>query len=173
MKKILCVLLCILLFGGCGFKKSKDVEKEPLSISGFRCTLRTTLNDIEITADAEYLVSGTIQMEITSPQTVSGMKINCNNGEYAVLYKNLELIVDGEKLPFRMICKSLEECINNAQGKIAQKDEKSESYFYSYNAQGHTCKLYVNPETKAFQKIVVDGIDTLYFENFIYVYGTN
>lgn len=173
MKKFLCVLLCILLSGGCSFKKTKDVEKEPLLISGFRCTLRTTLNDIDITADAEYMDSGTIHMEITSPQTVSGMQINCNNGEYAVHYKNLELIVDGEKMPFRMICKSLEECINNAQGKTAQKDEDSDSFIYSYNAQGHTCKLYVNPETKAFQKIAVDGIDTLYFENFTYVYGTN
>ena len=173
MKKILCVLLCILLFGGCGFKKSKDVEKEPLLISGFRCTLRTTINDIEFVADAEYMESGTIQMEITSPQTVSGMQINCNNGEYAIHYKNLELIINGEKLPFRMICKTLEECINNAQGIIPQKDENGKSLVYSYNAQGHTCKLYVNTETKVFEKITVDETDALHFENFTYVYGTN
>lgn len=173
MKKILCSFLCVLLLCSCTNLKSKDVEKEPLSISGFTCVMRTTLNDIQITANAEYLASGTIQIEIITPETVNGMQINCTNGEYTVKYKNLDLTVSGEKMPFNMICRSLEECINNAQGKTPTKDENSESIIYSYTAEGHTCKLYVNPETKAFEKIAIDGIDTLYFENFQYVYGTD
>lgn len=172
MKKFLCVLFSILLLGGCT-SKSKDVETEPLSISGFSCILRTTFNDIEITANAEYMASGTINMTFTAPETVKDMQINCTNGEYTVNYKNLELTVNGDKMPFNMVCRGLEECINNAQGKTPEKDENSESIIYSYTAEGHTCKLYVNAETKAFEKIAIDGIDTLYFENFQYVYGTD
>lgn len=172
MKKFLCVLFSILLLGGCT-SKAKDVETEPLSISGFSCILRTTFNDIEITADAEYMASDTINMTFTSPEAVKGMQINCTDGEYTVNYKNLELTVNGDKMPFNMVCRGLEECINNAQGKTPTKDENSESIIYSYTAEGHTCKLYVNSETKAFEKIAIDGIDTLYFENFQYVYGTD
>lgn len=173
MKKFLCILFSILLFGGCTNLKSKDVETEPLSISGFSCILRTTFNDIEITANAEYMASGTINMTFTSPEVVKSMQINCTGGEYTVHYKNLELKVNGDKMPFNMVCRGLEECINNAQGKTPEKDENSESIIYSYTAEGHICQLYVNPETKAFEKIAIDGIDTLYFENFTYVYGTD
>lgn len=171
MKKFLCSFLCILLLCGCADKKSKEVEKEPLSVSGFSCILRTTLNDIDITANAEYTASGAINIEFTAPKTVNGMQINCSDGEYTVHYKNLELTVNGDKMPFNMFCRLLEECINNVQGKAPQNDENGESTVYSYTADGHTCKLYVNSETKAFEKIETDGVDTLYFENFQYVMG--
>ncbi len=172
MKKFLCVLFSILLLGGCT-SKTKDVEKEPLSISGFSCILRTTFNNMEITANAEYMLPNTIQVNFTAPETVNGMQINCTNGEYTMYYKDLELTVNGDKMPFNMVCRGLEECINNAQGETPEKDENSESIIYSYTAEGHTCKLYVNPETKAFEKIAIDGIDTLFFENFTYIYGTD
>lgn len=171
MKKFLCSFICILLLCSCTNKNSKDVENEPLSISGFSCAIRTTLNDIEITADAEYLASGTINMTFTAPATVNGMQINCTGGEYTVHYKNLELTVSGEKMPFNMVCRGLEECINNAQGKTPEKEENSESLIYTYTAEGHVCKLYINPDTKYFEKIAIDGIDTLYFENFEYIMG--
>jgi len=164
MKKFLCSFLCILLLCGCGNGKSKDVETEPLSISGFCCVIRTTLNGIEIIANAEYLASGTINMTFTAPETVNGMQINCTDGEYAVHYKNLELTVSGEKMPFTMLCRSLEECINNAQGKTPEKEENTQSLIYTYTAEGHVCKLYLNPETKYFEKVAIDGVDTLFFE---------
>lgn len=173
MKKFLCSIFCILLLCNCTNLKTKDAEKEPLSISGFRCVLRTTLNELEIIANAEYMVSGIINMTFTAPETVKGMQINCTNGEYTVQYKGLELTVNGDKMPFNMICHSLEACINNAQGKTPTKDENSESIIYSYTAEGHSCNLYANPETKAFEKISIDGIDTIFFENFEYVYGTD
>ncbi len=172
MKKILCVLFSILLLGGCA-SKTKDVENEPLSISGFTCTVRTTFNSLEIAANAEYSLNGTIQMEFTSPETVNGMQINCKDGEYTVRYKNLELAVNGDEMPFNMVCRGLDECINNAQGKTPEGDEAGESLVYSYTAEGHICKLFVNRETKAFEKISVDGFDTLFFENFTYIYGTD
>lgn len=171
MKKFLCAFLCILLLCSCTDGKSKDVEKEPLSVSGFCCVVRTTLNGIDITANAEYSASGAINIEFTAPKTVNGMQVNCSDGEYTVYYKNLELTVNGDKMPFKMLCRCLEECINNVQGKTPQNDENGESIIYSYTAEGHTCKLYVNPETKAFEKVAIDGVDTLYFENFQYVMG--
>lgn len=173
MKKFLCSLLCLLFLCSCTDLKSKDVENEPLSISGFTCVIRTTFNGISIIANAQYTLPNAISMDFTAPETVKGVQINCTDGVYAVKYKNLELTVDGDKMPFNMICRELETCINNAQGKTPQKDEKSESFVYSYTAEGHTCQLFVNPDTKAFEKIAIDGIDTLFFENFTYMYGTD
>lgn len=173
MKKFLCSLLCLLFLCSCTDLKSKDVENEPLSISGFTCTIRTTFNDLSITANTQYTLPNTITLEMTAPETVKDMQINCTDGVYTVQYKGLELTVDGDKMPFNMVCRGIEECINNAQGKTPIKDEKSESLVYSYTTEGHTCQLFVNPETKAFEKITVDGIDTLFFENFTYIYGTD
>lgn len=173
MKKILCSLLCVLLLYGCTDLKSKDVENEPLSISGFTCTLRTTFNGIVITANAQYTLPDTIMMDFTSPETVNGMQINCTGGEYTVYYKELEITVNSKQIPFDMVCRGLEECINNAQGQIPDSEETSESLVYSYTADGHTCKLYINRDTKEFQKIAIDGVDTLFFENFTYIYGTD
>lgn len=173
MKKFLCVFMMLLLLCSCTDLKSKDVENEPLSISGFTCVIRTTFNDIDVVSNVQYILPNTIIMDFTAPETVNGMQINCTDGVYSVKYKKIELTVDGDKMPFNMVCKGIEECINNAQGKTPQKDEKTESFVYSYNAEGHTCQLFVNPETKSFEKITVDGIDTLFFENFTYMYGTD
>lgn len=173
MKKFLCSLLCLLFLCSCTDLKSKDVENEPLSISGFICTIRTTFNGLSITGNAQYTLPNTITLEMTAPETVKDMQINCTDGVYTVQYKGLELTVDGDKMPFNMVCRGIEECINNAQGKKPTKDEKSESLVYSYTAEGHTCKLFVNRDTKAFEKIAIDGIDALFFENFTYIYGTD
>lgn len=173
MKKFLCAFFALLLLCSCADLKSKDVEKEPLSISGFTCNLRTTFNGLNITANARYTLPNTFTLEMTAPETVKGMQINCIDGEYAVQYKGIELTVDGDKMPFNMVCRALQECINNAQGKTPERDEKSESLVYTYTGEGHTCQLFVNAETKAFQKITIDDVDALFFENFTYIYGTN
>ena len=173
MKKFLCVFMMLLLLCSCTDLKSKDVENEPLSISGFTCVIRTTFNGIDVVSNAQYTLPNTIIMDFTAPETVNGMQINCTDGVYSVKYKKIELTVDGDKMPFNMVCKGIEKCINNAQGKTPKKDEKTESLVYSYTSEGHTCQLFVNPETKAFEKITVDGIDTLFFENFTYMYGTD
>ena len=115
--------------------------------------------------------SGTIHFTLTAPKTVNGMEIDCTNGEYTVNYKDLSLTVSGDKMPFNMLCRGIEECINNTQGKAPEKTENGESLVYSYTAEGHVCKLYVNPETGCFEKITVDGADTLLFENFEYITG--
>ena len=169
MKKILCILFCILLLNGCGMTKIKDVEKEPLNISGFNTVVKSKINNIEICGNAQYVMNDGIYFEFSSPKTINGMKIVCRDGEYQVDYNDLAVTLAGDKLPTNMACKALETCINNVQGKTPQKDENTNQLIYTYNAENHLCKLYADAETKVFIKLTIDDEEILYFESFEYM----
>lgn len=167
MKKVLCILLCILLLGGCGILKTKDLEKEPLNISGFNTVVKTKINDIEICGNARYVMSDGLYFDFLAPETINGVKVICHNGEYEINFEGLSISVAGDKLPFNMVCNALETCLNNVQGSTPLVDENQ--LVYTYNAKNHLCKLYAEKDTKHFIKLTVDGIDVLNFENFQYV----
>lgn len=169
MKKVLCILFCILLLGGCGMLKTKDLEKEPLNISGFNTVVKTRINDIEICGNARYVVSDALYFEFVSPETINGTKIVCRNGEYEVDFNDLSITLVGDKLPFNMICNALETCINNVQGATPQIDTITNQLVYTYNTENHLCQLYAEKETKHFIKLTIDGADVLFFENFQYM----
>lgn len=169
MKKVLCILFCILLLGGCGTLKTKDLEKEPLNISGFNTVVKTKINNIEICGNASYVVSDALYFDFVSPKTINGTKIVCRNGEFEVDFNDLSITLAGNKLPFNMICNALETCINNVQGTTPQIDNITNQLVYTYNAENHLCKLYAEKETKQFIKLTIDGADVLFFENFQYV----
>lgn len=169
MKKVLCILFCILLLGGCGTLKTKDLKKEPLNISGFNTVVKTKINNIEICGSALYVVSDGLYFDFVAPDTINGTKVICRNGEYQISFNGLSINISGEKLPFNMVCNALETCINNVQGTMPVIDNTTNQFVYTYNAQNHLCKLYTDKETKNFIKLTIDGVDVLLFENFEYV----
>ena len=168
MKKILCVLLCVLMLNGCEKIKTKDVEKEPLNISGFNTVVKTQINNIEICGSAQYVMNDALYFEFSAPETINGTKIVCRDGEYQIDFSGLSVTFAGNKLPFNMICKALETCIDNVQGTTPQIDSVTNQRVYTYNAEKHLCKLFVSQETKYFIKLTIDEKDVLYFENFEY-----
>ena len=168
MKKILCIFISLILLGGCSFEKIKDVKKEPLEISGFNTIVKSIVNNVQISANAEYVPYQHLNFTFNSPQTVKDMQILCSNGEYTVNMNKLSFTFAGEKLPFNMICRTLEICINSVQGVLPETDTETELLVFSYNADGHICKLYAEKETRKFVKLNVDGKDLLFFENFEY-----
>ncbi|MGN0570013.1 MAG: hypothetical protein ACI4N4_05860 [Candidatus Fimenecus sp.] len=168
MKKFLCALFCLLLLCGCGINKTKDVEKEPLNISGFNTDVHTTLNGITVSAEADYTAFDSLVLTFTQPQTVKGVQVSCADGEYTLKTNRLTFSISEGKLPYNMIFCALESCINNVNGAAPEKGENSESLSYSYEAQGHFCTLLVNPDTKEFEKLIIDGTDAAVFENFTY-----
>ncbi len=168
MKKILCVFLCVLIFGGCSVEKIKEVKKEPLEISGFNTVIKSDLNNVQISANVEYVPYQYLNFTFNSPETVKDMQILCSNGEYTVNMNKLSFSFTGEKLPFNMICRTLETCINSVQGTIPEKDSQTDMLVFSCDADGHICKLYVEKETRKFIKLNVDGNDLMFFENFEY-----
>ena len=111
MKKILCIFICLILLGGCSAEKIKDVKKEPLEISGFNTIIKSTVNNVQISANADYVPYKSLNFTFTSPKTVRNMQILCSNGEYTVNMNKLSFTFTGEKLPFNMICRTLETCI--------------------------------------------------------------
>ncbi len=168
MKKILCVFICLIMLGGCSIEKIKEVKKEPLEISGFNTVIKSVVNNVQISANVEYIPFENLNFTFNSPKAVNGMQILCKNGEYTINMDKLSFTLASDKMPFTMICKTLETCINSVQGATPEKDAQTNLLIYSYNANGHICKLYTEKETKRFVKLMVDGKDLLYFENFEY-----
>lgn len=168
MKKFLCALFCLLLLCGCGMNKTKDVEKEPLNISGFNTCVYTTLNGIRVSAEADYTAFDSLVLTFTEPESVKGVQVACADGEYTLKTKNLTFSISKGKLPYNMIFCALESCIENVNGTTPEKTEDSESLSYSYESHGHFCTLLVNPDTKEFEKLIIDGADAAVFENFAY-----
>ncbi len=171
MKKFLCIFFCafILLFSGC--EKIKDVENEPLEISGFNTIIKTVANDVEIKANVEYVPFDTLTLAFLLPNSAENMQVICKNGEYTISTEKLTFTMHSDKIPFSAVCKTLEECINTVQGTIPEKDAENNLLIFTYNADGHLCKLYTKTDTKNFVKLSVDGADFLFFENFEYIMG--
>ncbi len=168
MKKILCIFICLIMLGGCSTLKIKEVKKEPLEISGFNTIIKSNVNNVQISANAEYIPYQSLNFTFNLPEAVKDMQILCSNGEYTVNMNKLSFTFTGEKLPFNMICRTLETCINTVQGVTPETDADTELLVFSYNADGHICKLYTEKDTKKFVKLKVDGNDLLFFENFEY-----
>ena len=164
MRKILCVFIALLLLGGCGGKNSKEVENEPLDFGGFQTTVKTVINDITVSADAVYKPYESLDFTFTSPETVSGMQISCCDGEYTLTSNGLKFTFAGDKMPFSMLCKALENCLDSVRGAVPDADGA-----YTYNSDGRLCKLFVNTDTGCFERLTVDGADVLYFENFAFL----
>ena len=156
------------MLGGCSTLKIKEVKKEPLEISGFNTVIKSNVNDVQISANAEYIPYQSLNFTFNLPEAVKNMQILCNNGEYTVNMNKLSFTFTGEKLPFNMICRTLETCINTVQGVLPETDAETDLLVFSYNAEGHICELYTEKDTKKFVKLKVDGNDLLFFENFEY-----
>ncbi len=172
MKKILCLVLCLFVLGGCT-DKSKENKNEPLEISGFRSLVTTNLNGIEISAQAEVLSIDDITVTITAPATVKDMKFTYKNGEYDVQYKGFDFGISLEALPLDNIIQNIKACLNSVQGALPSGEKAGENLLYSYTSNGHSYSLYVNAETKAFEKVTADEMEVLTFQNFEYIYETN
>ncbi len=172
MKRILCVILCLFVLGGCT-DKSKENQIEPLEISGFKSLITAQLNGIEISAQADVMSLDDITVTLVSPETVKDMKFTYKNGEYDVQYKGFDFGISLEALPLDNIIQNLKACLNSVQGALPNGEKSGESLTYSYAYNGHSCALYVNAETKAFENITVDGQTVLSFENFEYIYESN
>ncbi len=169
MKRVLCIVMALMLFGGCGTLNKKDVKKEPLIFSGFNAVVTTKINDITISGKAEYYADNSLTFEFSQPETVKGATVVCSSGEYKIRFQDISVSFPSEKMSFYMICRAIETCVNNVQGKTPENDAESEMLVYSYTAENHLCKLYADSETKNFIKLTVDGVDVVYFENFQYL----
>ena len=65
-------------------EKIKEVKKEPLEISGFNTVIKSNVNNVQISANAEYVPYQNLNFTFTAPETVKDMQILCSNGEYTV-----------------------------------------------------------------------------------------
>lgn len=167
MKKFLCIFMCLIMLNGCVKENKKDVKKEPLSVSGFSAVVNTKVNDVEISANIEYSMNDILIFTLTSPETLQGTIIECNNGEYKLSYEGLSFSLPNKKLPFNMVCKTVETCINNVQG-TTPTEEIDNMLVFTYQIDTHICKLYTDKE-KRFIKLIINEEEILTFTNFEYL----
>ena len=165
MKKLLCVLLCILFLSGCGKINTKVNENEIPDFIGFSTDVKTTFNTVDLRARATYNEIAGLSVVVNAPESVKGMKIVCKDGECKVDFQELSFIISHKKLPFTSFFVALESCAENAKTSTPEDD------CYSYGINGNLCCLYVDEETKHFQKLSINGSDVIFFENFQYVMG--
>jgi hypothetical protein len=79
----------------------------------------------------------------------------------------MSFALPNDKLPFNMVCKTVETCINNVQGTTPI--EKTENMLvYAYQIDTHICKLYTDQQ-KRFIKLVVNEEELLTFSDFQYL----
>ncbi len=167
MKKVLCIIICLLLLGGCGKDKITDVEKEPLVISGFSAAVCTKLNDVEISADVKYAIHGELELTVTSPETLKGTVITCKDGECEIAYDGISFTLPDGELPNSMICTALEDCLNNVLGKTPTENEDG-FFVYTYELDGCVCQLFTDSQ-KRFVKLDANGERLLTFSRFDYI----
>lgn len=162
MKKLLCFLLCIFLLHGCESKK--EVENEIPDFYGFKSKINTTMNDVKISADVKYESFDKLVLTFLLPETVNGMKIVLENGEYTLTYDDLVFSLSEASVPFSMFCEMIKTCGNGIKSSTNQDN------IYTFTSDGHIYKLMVD-DTNKFQKLVVDETYTVYFEDFQYIMG--
>ena len=105
MKKFLCIFICILLFAGC--EKTKESQNEIPDFYGFKTDVKTVVNDISITANAEFTEIDKLVLTLTSPESVKGMKISIKDNECTIDYHSLSFSVLLKSMPFDSLCVSL------------------------------------------------------------------
>lgn len=165
MKKLLCIFICILLFAGC--EKTKESQSEIPDFYGFKTDVKTVVNDISITANAEFTEIDKLVLTLTSPESVKGMKISIKDNECTIDYHSLSFSVPIKSMPFDSLCVSLDACAQS----VKTAEYHIDHYSYSYN--GNTYNLYVDNETNHFKKITVNENEIITFENFQFIYGTD
>ncbi len=157
--------MCILLLSSCTSEKTKDAENEIPDFYGFTTDVYTTVNDVKICAKAQYVAFDTLTLTFASPETVKDMIINVKDGECEVTLHELSFLLPNDKLPFNALCVSLASCGENI------KSATLENGCYSFMSGENQCQIFINEETKSFEKMVVNGVYTLFFENFTYNLG--
>ena len=164
MKKLLCILICVLLFAGC--EKTKEAENEIPDFYGFKADVKTVVNDISISAKAEFTENEKLVFTVVSPESVKGMKISIKDEECEIEFNSLSFFIPLKSMPPDSLCV----CLNACARSVKTAEFITDHYSYSYN--GYTYNLYVD-ENNHFNKITVNENEILTFENFEYIYGTD
>lgn len=143
--------MCILLLGGCGREKAKEVQKEPLEFGGFECIVRSRVNDIEIAAETVYTPFESLIFTFSEPETVKDMQICCKSGEYTFSAGTVTFTVAGDKMPFSMACRALEDCLDRVRGALpnptAHMRMKTTDIFINYTLTRTQKALQSSPRT--------------------------
>ena len=162
MKKFFCFLLCIFIL--CGCENKKEVENKIPDFIGFKTDVITTMNDVKINAKAKYESFGKLVLTFSLPESVNGMEIVLENGEYTVAYDGLTLTLSENVVPFSMVCEMVKVCANSIKSAALQDD------CYIFLSNGHIYKL-TTDEQNNFLKLTVDETYIIDFENFEYIMG--
>lgn len=153
MKKFLTVLMCLLILSGC--ENKQDVKTEPLIFSGFTCAVTTEMNNVVISANVSYDCAAGFDFTLTSPETLSGIKVKGVDGVFTLTGEGLTLEFENENLNPECIFKALGDCVSSVLGAYpvsVQGDEQI--YAYKTEDAAGTLETYANGN---FKVLTVNG----------------
>ena len=87
------LLLTILLFSGC--KKHEPIKPKTV----FDAYFTLLYNETQIKGEMSVKLDKTVEIEVTSPDTLKNMKISAKKGSFSVGYKGITVSYTQEELP--------------------------------------------------------------------------
>ncbi len=162
MKKILCVIVCLLCLSGCGKQNAKDVQNTVPEFSGISAQVTAVMNGIEMKAKVDYIGFDSLSLQFTAPETVKDMKVICEDGECEAFLNELSFAFSSGSLPYKSVCICLADCIEKA------KTLPIENNCITYKEKGYNCRLELDDSAGNFQGLYIDGECVLTFSEFEY-----
>ena len=112
----------------------------------------------------EYESFDKLVLTFSLPESVNGMQIVLEKGEYTLTYDDLTFSLSENSVPFSMVCEMIKTCGDSIKSATFQDN------IYTFSSNGHIYKL-TTDDLNNFQKLTVDETYVINFENFEYIMG--
>lgn len=125
-KTVLAVFITvIMLFTAACSKTPKTMGKATLTPT-FTCTALIAYDDFNATAQIQRYGEGIWSAEFSEPSTLSGVRLDFNNGEVTASYKGLTFSVPKDAAPVKALISSLIEVVDTALKSDSIEGEASD-----------------------------------------------
>lgn len=147
-----------------GCESKKEVKNQIPDFIGFKTDVNTMMNDVKISARVECMSFDKLILTFSLPESANGMQIIFENDEYTLTYDDLAFSMSEDSVPFSMVCEMIRVCAENVKSATCEEN------LYTFTCNGHRYNLVTDGKSN-FQKLTVDEIYIVYFENFEYIMG--
>lgn len=130
MKRILVLLLCLFLLGGCSLEKSIAPPIPDLNFSG---NISVTYNNYEIECIIDNKIASECVLTVTKPELLSGLTMTVKDSDCTLKLGSIEYKIDSETLKQTQFASSLAEAFKNVLSTTTY--EKLENGNWQYTGQ--------------------------------------
>ena len=158
MKKVICVFLIVFLCGCSGGTKFVP------QIKNIKFTAMVTFFNEYYEAQTEVSNDGTIQILVTQPSEISGLKFTCFGEDVTAEYMGLKYKPDFEGMP-NGVAKTLCSVINDANESFAEFEESNGNYEMRGRVDDRAYTLLLSPSGLPISVEIPDDSYKIDFKN--------